>query len=468
MAHLPEIPAFTYTPKMDILGVIPDIPVFEGDQVPVSRKALTPGTRPLQLLPAPGSDFPIRHNTNAMHGFQFEDLSLISTYDWASLALAHLYHGLDGWTRGSGESNWQFLRPSRCGRMSTGYTLGVRRVTLLLRLDEFRDTWRIAIILFPAQRIRTIGGAILTIGPWLILSFSCPSRGPYPVQSLASGLLGGPVLFGGEGPRDSYCHGPATSAYCSPLAHVHFGWDDSGGQVAGDRKRHRTPAFYGTQAEADVPAGPMGVVLGDVPFPPGLEVALDPALGLGPTLPIPADLRKAPPQLQLDPEHATHMEVDRLQTRLEVEGIPLDFSEEEDDDGSSSDEATPPPPSSVRQAAASPSRRRRVLLFVLFIPPHSTVLTNPFLQQPFSFMAFRNQVSSFVQSVPDDLHFNPNTMVFRFEDSEVTPTYEEMCAVMGHHPDQNETQALAPGPRYDSAEVAALCPVYLLDGIDPD
>ncbi|KDP31516.1 hypothetical protein JCGZ_15416 [Jatropha curcas] len=53
------------------------------------------------------------------------------------------------------------------------------------------------------------------------------------------------------------------------------------------------------------------------------------------------------------------MEVDRLWTRLEVEGIPLDFSEaeEDDDDGSLSDDAPPPPPSSVRQAAAGPSRR---------------------------------------------------------------------------------------------------------------
>ncbi|KDP24403.1 hypothetical protein JCGZ_26570 [Jatropha curcas] len=52
------------------------------------------------------------------------------------------------------------------------------------------------------------------------------------------------------------------------------------------------------------------------------------------------------------------MEVHRLRTRLEVEGIPLDFSEDEedDDDGSSSDDAPPSPPS---QAAASPSRRRR-------------------------------------------------------------------------------------------------------------
>ncbi|KDP32648.1 hypothetical protein JCGZ_14768 [Jatropha curcas] len=38
-------------------------------------------------------------------------------------------------------------------------------------------------------------------------------------------------------------------------------------------------------------------------------------------------------------------------------------------------------------------------------------------------------------------------MVFRFEDSEVTPTYEEMCAVMGHHPEQDETPSLPPGPR---------------------
>ncbi|KDP36060.1 hypothetical protein JCGZ_10312 [Jatropha curcas] len=113
-------------------------------------------------------------------------------------------------------------------------------------------------------------------------------------------------------------------------------------------------------------------------------------------------------------------------------------------------------------------------------------------------MAFRNQVSSFVQSIPDDLwqvppmnqlvwlkhfkdlkpdygflswlvtHFNPNTMVFRFEDSEVTPTYEEMCAVMDHHPNQDETLALPPGPRYDLAEIAALCPIYLPDGINVD
>ncbi|KDP23057.1 hypothetical protein JCGZ_01677 [Jatropha curcas] len=30
---------------------------------------------------------------------------------WATLALAHLYHGLDVWTCGSGESNWLLIRP---------------------------------------------------------------------------------------------------------------------------------------------------------------------------------------------------------------------------------------------------------------------------------------------------------------------------------------------------------------------
>ncbi|KDP24657.1 hypothetical protein JCGZ_26540 [Jatropha curcas] len=48
-------------------------------------------------------------------------------------------------------------------------------------------------------------------------------------------------------------------------------------------------------------------------------------------------------------------EVERLRTKLEVEGIPLDSSDE-DVDGSSSDEA---PPSPSPSAAAGPSRRRR-------------------------------------------------------------------------------------------------------------
>ncbi|KDP20518.1 hypothetical protein JCGZ_05081 [Jatropha curcas] len=39
------------------------------------------------------------------------DLSQVGSFDWATLGLAHLYHGLDVWTRGSGESNWLFIQP---------------------------------------------------------------------------------------------------------------------------------------------------------------------------------------------------------------------------------------------------------------------------------------------------------------------------------------------------------------------
>ncbi|KDP30897.1 hypothetical protein JCGZ_15569 [Jatropha curcas] len=43
-----------------------------------------------------------------------------------------------------------------------------------------------------------------------------------------------------------------------------------------------------------------------------------------------------------------------------------------------------------------------------------------------------------------------------------------MCAVMDHHPEQDETPTLPPGPRYDLAKIVALCLVYLPDGINTD
>ncbi|KDP25778.1 hypothetical protein JCGZ_23968 [Jatropha curcas] len=51
MSQLSEIPASAYTPEMETFGALPDIPTFDGEPVPVSRNPLTPGTRPLQLLP---------------------------------------------------------------------------------------------------------------------------------------------------------------------------------------------------------------------------------------------------------------------------------------------------------------------------------------------------------------------------------------------------------------------------------
>ena len=72
MSRLPEIPASAYTPEMETFGALPDIPTFDGELVPVSRNQLTPGTRPLQLLPLPGTEFSVRYETSRMRGFQSE------------------------------------------------------------------------------------------------------------------------------------------------------------------------------------------------------------------------------------------------------------------------------------------------------------------------------------------------------------------------------------------------------------
>ncbi|KDP30352.1 hypothetical protein JCGZ_18203 [Jatropha curcas] len=72
MSQIPETPAAAYTPEMETLGVLPDIPTFDGEPVPMSRNPLTPGTRPLQLLPLPGTEFLVRYETSRMRGFQTE------------------------------------------------------------------------------------------------------------------------------------------------------------------------------------------------------------------------------------------------------------------------------------------------------------------------------------------------------------------------------------------------------------
>ncbi|KDP42521.1 hypothetical protein JCGZ_02479 [Jatropha curcas] len=72
MSQISEIPAFAYTPEIEILGALPDIPTFDGEPVPVSRNPLTPEMRPLQLLPLPGLEFPIRYETSQMRGFRSE------------------------------------------------------------------------------------------------------------------------------------------------------------------------------------------------------------------------------------------------------------------------------------------------------------------------------------------------------------------------------------------------------------
>ncbi|KDP29961.1 hypothetical protein JCGZ_19118 [Jatropha curcas] len=653
MAQLPEIPTSAYTHEMDTLGTILNIPIFEGARVLVSHNALTPGTRPLQLLPLPGTNFPVRHDTDAMRGFQskvdlgkaraggsstdasafwdlldppmrsrvvaagfgdyaaglrwtqprfppamryalmerwndcthsfvfgfgemtltpadytvitglgfdsevapldaryqtaalgvelvrtllgvtthtrytaqgyisyelvykfwaerirtrlaawreipadarpaapaytreerdqaarsfifyiissqllctsqnkgdpavlvcLRDLSRVGSYDWASLALAHLYHGLDVWTRGSGESNWQFLRPlevwayeyriypggpgsdmsadaradSSVSGASPPYFFQFRGSTLveLLLTPWEGDTWAA----YPSRAVAEAfsRSRILLQGYWVDMYFlgerifelhvaTAQRRVPtVPPRHmcLLEGMTPEDLLLEYDGsPVDVFLIPGDYSSYFTTRLQARL---PEVREYFQERRRHRTPAYYRAQAEAeaDAPVRPTGAVLGDVPFPPDMEVALDPSVGLGPAIVIPADLRQAPPPLQLDPEHATHvpaqryqelyqkfdfarsyiallypelherdleigrlwrhqsrqtsaishlqLEVDRLRTRLEVEGIPLDFSEDEedDDDGSSSEDAPPPPPSSTRQAAAGPSRRR--------------------------------------------------------------------------------------------------------------
>ncbi|KDP31708.1 hypothetical protein JCGZ_14997 [Jatropha curcas] len=72
MSQLSEIPTSAYTPEMETLGALPDIPTFDGEPVPVSRNPLTPGMRPLQLLPVLGTEFPVRYKTSRMRDFQSE------------------------------------------------------------------------------------------------------------------------------------------------------------------------------------------------------------------------------------------------------------------------------------------------------------------------------------------------------------------------------------------------------------
>ncbi|KDP20529.1 hypothetical protein JCGZ_05080 [Jatropha curcas] len=72
MSQLPEIPASAYTREIETFGALPDVPTFDGEPVSVSRNPLTPGTRPLQLLPLLGTEFPVRYETSRMRGFRSE------------------------------------------------------------------------------------------------------------------------------------------------------------------------------------------------------------------------------------------------------------------------------------------------------------------------------------------------------------------------------------------------------------
>ncbi|KDP30302.1 hypothetical protein JCGZ_17172 [Jatropha curcas] len=103
------------------------------------------------------------------------DLSQVGSFDRATLGLAHLYHGLDVWTRGSGESNWLFIWPLEV----------VRVATLRSSPGGFLAIWPTAITLMPVARIPSTSGASLMTG-------SCP------ICPWSHGIarLGGPTQAG--------------------------------------------------------------------------------------------------------------------------------------------------------------------------------------------------------------------------------------------------------------------------------
>ncbi|KDP43686.1 hypothetical protein JCGZ_24144 [Jatropha curcas] len=289
----------------------------------------------------------------------------------------------DIWTRGSGESNWQFLRPLKVWAYEywiypggPGGDASVDTLRIPRHLAHYHHTF--SSFEDPHYWRCYLNDRALSDRIYELQVATAQRRVPdAPPRHMC--LLKGMTP---EDREEEYIVSPADIPLSAGDYAIYFSTRLQARlpevrEYIQDRKKHRTPAYYRAQAEAEAeaevtaPAGPAGAVLGDVPFPPGMEVALDPTLRLGSAIIIPADLRQAPPLLQLDPEHATHisacseipralpeMEVDRLRTRLEVEGIPLVCfdDKEDDDDGSSSDDALLSPPA---QAAAGPSWRRR-------------------------------------------------------------------------------------------------------------
>ncbi|KDP22974.1 hypothetical protein JCGZ_01731 [Jatropha curcas] len=236
-----------------------------------------------------------------------QDLSVIGSYDWASLTLAHLYHGLDVWTRGSGESIWQFLRPLEV------WAYEYRIYPDGSESDTSAEAWRIPRYL--AHRHHTFSSsedahywrcylndrALADVAMAERRVPAAPSRH----MCILEGMTPEDLLLEYDGsPADAYLTAGDYASYFTTRLQARL---LEVRKYSQERRRHRTPVYYRAQAEAEVPARPAGAVLGNVPFPPGMEVALDPTLGLGPAIAIPANLRQAPPHLQLDPEHATHV-----------------------------------------------------------------------------------------------------------------------------------------------------------------
>ncbi|KDP30300.1 hypothetical protein JCGZ_17170 [Jatropha curcas] len=373
MSQISEIPASAYTPEMEVLGALPDIPTFDGEPVPTrgSGESNWLFIRPLEVWSyeyyiypgGPSGDSPIESRR-------------ITRY------LQHSHHT---YASGADPEYWRsFLNDRELsdshGTVSPGGGVAELHTRSRLLLRGYWADRYFADRYFLGERVFDT-----PIAPARRRVPHAPPRHMCLLEGLTREDL--EVEYRGFSANDFLSVGDFPSYFASRmqarLPEVL--------EYMQERKTHKTAAHY--RAEAGGTAGPAGPARGGVPCPPGMEVVLDPGLGLGSGIIIPADLRQAPPPVQLDPEHTTHVpaqryqeicqqfdfarsyigrlyserhelssavsrlqgEVEWLRTRLEVEGIPLDSSDE--DEGSSSSDGGPslPPPPTV----AGPSRRRR-------------------------------------------------------------------------------------------------------------
>ncbi|KDP47088.1 hypothetical protein JCGZ_03896 [Jatropha curcas] len=416
---------------METLGALPGIPTFDGESVPVSRNPLTSGIRPLQLLPLPGTEFPLRYETSQMRSFQAE---------------VDLGKARSGGSATDESAFWDLLDPPMRARVIAAgfgdYAEGIRRTQprfppamRYALMERWNDCTHTFVFGFGEMTLTPVDYAAITGLRFTGLVPPLDARGEDP-EYWRSFLNDRELSDDLSGPRDGRAANPievpeqgywadryflGERVYDTPVAPVqrrvphstprhmcllegltredleveYRGFSANDFLSAGDfpayfssrmqarlpeilectqeRKTHKTAAHYRaevvTEAGAAVaPARPARIIPGDVPFPPGMEVPtqryLEVCQRFGFARSYIAQLYSERHERDLEigrlQRHQSRqssvvsrlqVEVDRLRTRLEVEGIPLD----EDDDGSSDDAPPSPPP----QMVVGPSRRRR-------------------------------------------------------------------------------------------------------------
>ncbi|KDP30533.1 hypothetical protein JCGZ_15242 [Jatropha curcas] len=370
MSQLSEIPASAYTPEMETLGAIPDIPTFDGETILVSRNPLTSGTRPLQLLPLPGTEFSVRYETSRMRDFQTELRD-------AALEM----HGVAVEMRGIAVE----MHGASVLRMPNFEQLRGAAVEARDTSTEVRDA-AILQASFPTCHALRTDGAVERLHPHVRVCFSEMTLTPVDYAAITGLRFAGPaapldtryqmlhselswfapcslLLTPWEGEAwSTYPGREVTELHTQSRLLLQGYWldryflgervfdisaapaqwrvphapprhmcmlegmtaedreEEYEGSAAGDflsagdylayfstrmqarlpevleyTQTHKIAAHYRAEAAAKAkaaaaPAGPTGVVLGDVPFPLGMEVVLDPGLGLGLGIIIPAFL----------------------------------------------------------------------------------------------------------------------------------------------------------------------------------